>query len=97
MTLKTESVSPLSLQMGDRVFHHGAIVEVAHIIESYDRGEKVVACLSRLVGDDTGSIPRGWFDTLETLKRCNVGIENLPDGLYWNIQGNKIARFLKII
>lgn len=99
--MKTNLVSPIDLKVGDRVLEHGAIVEVVLITESpcdIPGGIRVAACTSRLVGDDMGAIPRGYWETPETYKwrGWKVGAE-LPDGLYWNVQGNAHARVNKII
>lgn len=99
--MKTISVSPIELAIGDRVNTHGAVVEVVHITESKSDvpgGIRVAACTSRLIGDDCGSIPRGWFDTRQSLiDRGCTWAHDLPEGRYWNVQGNAHARESKII
>lgn len=99
--LKYEHVSPIDLVIGDRVMVYGAIVEVARITEvpcDIPGGIRVAACMSRLVGDDIGSIPRSWFETPEGLKgRGCTWADELEPGLYWNVQGNAHARVAKIL
>lgn len=100
---KTTVVSPIDLAVGDRVWAHGAILEVMHI-NTYEcaaipDGKYVAACTSRLIGEDTGAIPPAWFDTPASMKRAGYGewVENLPAGKYWNVQGNALARVHKIV
>lgn len=100
--MKTVSVSPIELKIGDRVMQNGALFEVMHITEakaSNPEGVRVAACTSRLVGDDSGSIPRGWFDTPQSMvdRGCGAWAKELPDGRYWNVQGNALARVAKVI
>ncbi|MGT1696613.1 hypothetical protein ACVPTE_23610 [Salmonella enterica subsp. enterica serovar Winslow] len=101
MKVTTESVSPINLHAGDRVCHYGAVFEVTHIIESscdVKGGIRVAACISRLIGNTTGSIPRQWLESPEIMKeRGATWASNLPAGLYWNIQGNAHARVTRII
>ena len=66
----TEQVSPIELQKGDRVEAYGALMEVMHIVESgcdVPGGVRVAACVSRVIGDTTGTIPRGWLETPEQM------------------------------
>jgi hypothetical protein len=99
--MKTVNVSPIDLQIGDRVFTHGAVLEVAYI-SNHDSdvpgGVRTAACISRLVGDENGSIPRGWFESRETMRArgCEWAM-SLPEGRYWNVQGNAHASVLKIV
>lgn len=100
--MKTQTVSPIDLKVGDRVLTYGAIVEVMHITTREDKvnpgGIRIAACTSRLVGEDMGAIPRGYFDTPERLVRSGCKFAHaLPPGLYWNVQGNALARVEKII
>jgi len=99
--MNTISVSPITLKLGDRVLAHGAVVEVAHITESADKtpgAVRVAACTSRLIGEENGSIPRGWFQSPESLRAMGcTWAKDLPDGRYWNVQGNAFARVLKIV
>lgn len=102
--MKTTPVSPIELQIGDRVMEHGAIVEVMAIFTypcdpiKQPNGVRVAACISRLVGDDMGAIPRGYFDTPQSMRDrgCTWGVD-LPDGYYWNVQGNALARVHKVV
>lgn len=100
--LKTVPTSPVDLVIGDRVYHYGAIVEVVHINvsthPSHCENGPVHACISRLVGDDTGSIPRGWFETPESMVSIgSAWAKDLPPGRYWNVQGNRLACCNKIV
>lgn len=102
--INTVSVSPIELVIGDKVRHHGALMEVMHIVvtETLEdaEGVRVAACISRLVGDDMGAIPRGWFDTRESMlaRGCGEWARDLrADGLYWNVQGNARARVAKLV
>jgi hypothetical protein len=64
MKSDTEMVSPIELHIGDHVQRHGALFEVMHIVESecdIPGGIRVAACISRVIGDVTGNIPRGWL------------------------------------
>lgn len=66
MKSDTEMVSPIELHIGDHVQRHGALFEVMHIVESecdIPGGIRVAACISRVIGDVTGNIPRGWLET----------------------------------
>lgn len=100
--MKTQTVSPIDLKVGDRVAAHGAIVQVEYIVETpeteIEGGVRIAACISRLVGENMGSIPRAYFETPEQMTRrgCKFSF-GLPDGLYWNVQGNAHARCSKII
>lgn len=98
---KTISVSPIELAIGDRVLTHGAIVEVVHIKESLcdiPGGIRVAACTARLVGEGHGSIPLSWFDTPQSLSRRGCAwAKDLPDGHYWNVQGNAHASVCKVV
>lgn len=98
--MNTTSISPIELKVGDRVSYYGALVEVARIENREDDtpgGIRVAACISRLVGDDLGSIPRGWYDTPDSMRRsgCTWATE-LEPGLYVNVQGNAHARVSKV-
>lgn len=99
--MKTQTVSPTDLAIGDKVFVHGAIVEVAHVRETGFAtlaGGQAVSCMARLVGDDMGAIPRAYFQTPAELTRAGcIWSHELPDGLYWNVQGNGLARVAKVI
>lgn len=100
--MTTVYVSPIELAIGDRVEAHGAIFEVMHVVESkcdVPGGIRVAACISRLVGDDCGAIPRSWLDTPKSLRDrgCGDWACGLPDGRYFNVQGNAHARVRKII
>lgn len=49
---------------------YGALMEVMHIVESgcdVPGGVRVAACVSRVIGDTTGTIPRGWLETPEQM------------------------------
>ena len=96
----TEQVSPIELQKGDRVEAYGALMEVMHIVESgcdVPGGVRVAACVSRVIGDTTGTIPRGWLETPEQMsERGATWAAELPAGLYWNIQGNAHARVSRV-
>ncbi|WP_237665938.1 hypothetical protein [Citrobacter freundii] len=68
----TEQVSPIELQKGDRVEAYGALMEVMHIVESgcdVPGGVRVAACVSRVIGDTTGTIS-AW---MAGNARTNVG------------------------
>lgn len=97
----TEIISPILLRKGDRIEHHGAVLEVAHIIEfpcEIEGGIRVVACISRLIGNETGRIPRQWFDTRAQLSAGgSEWAAALPEGLYWNVQGNAHASVSRIV
>lgn len=99
--LKTERISPIELKLGDRVVEHGALFEVMHITNaetSNPQGVRVAACTSRLIGEDNGAIPRGWFDTPESLRdRGCTWASELPAGHYWNVQGNALARVSRVV
>ncbi|MDE9544161.1 hypothetical protein [Xenorhabdus bovienii] len=101
MNASTESVSPIDLRTGDCVRYYGAVFEVIHIIESpcdVKGGIRVAACISRLIGNTTGSIPRQWLETPEIMKKRGAAwASDLPAGLYWNIQGNAHARVDRVI
>lgn len=96
-----QRVSPIDLKVGDRVLEHGAIMKVMHITERPTEtkgGIRVAACTSRLVGDDNGAIPRGWFDSRRTLiERGCTWAKDLPEGRYWNVQGNALATAYRVI
>lgn len=99
---KTETISPIDLNVGDRVLTWGAVVEVAHIVNAgeseIEGGVRIAACISRLVGDNLGAIPRAWFETPEEMTRRGCKWANaLPEGLYWNVQGNAHARCSRIL
>ena len=76
----------------------GCTLEVAHIIKSDGASGAVAACISRLIGDDTGHIPRGFFESRDSLLRhgCDWA-SRMPEGLYWNVQGNAKERLGKIV
>lgn len=97
--MKTVSVSPLDLAVGDRLITNGALVQVEHRILVDYEGEQVAANICRLIGDDMGGIPRGYWSTPESYLRTGLRdwAANLPDGLYWNVQGNRHARAAKVI
>lgn len=93
--------SPIFLKVGDKVISHGATFEVMHITEApcdVPGGVRVAACTSRLVGAATGAIPKCWFCTKQSLidRGCLWAVA-LPDGDYWNVQGNAHASVHKII
>lgn len=96
----TEQVSPIELQKGDRVEAYGALLEVMHIVESdcdVPGGVRVAACVSRVIGGTTGTIPRAWLETPELMsERGATWAAELPAGLYWNIQGNAHARVSRV-
>jgi hypothetical protein len=95
--MRTDSVSPLDLVVGDYVIQHGALFCVEHITRRDDHGSTVAACLSRLIGKDSGAIPRAYLDTPEQMARAGYKLASkLPDGLYWNVQGNDLARVPKV-
>lgn len=100
MQIVTELVSPIELQKGDRVEAHGALLEVMYIVESdcdVPGGVRVAACISRVIGDATGTIPRGWLETPEQMsERGAPWAAFLPAGLYWNVQGNAHARVNRV-
>jgi hypothetical protein len=99
--MKTANVSPIDLQIGDRVLTHGAIVEVAHVVNAdcdVPGGVRTAACISRLVGDERGGIPRSFFETPAQLRaRGCEWASALPEGLYWNVQGNAHASVAKVV
>ena len=99
--MKTILVSPIELAVGDRVIEHGALVEVAHIITSpcgIEGGIRVAACISRLIDEGQDGIPLSWFDTAKSLvDRGCTWAKDLPDGRYWNVQGNAHARVAKVV
>ena len=99
---QTIQTSPIHLVVGDNVLSHGAMLEVVHIRETacdVPSGVRVAACISRLVGEDMGSIPKHWFETPESMikRGCGDWTKELPAGLYWNVQGNAHAAVLKVI
>lgn len=101
MKLDTEMVSPIELHIGDHVQRHGALFEVMHIVESecdIPGGIRVAACISRVIGDVTGNIPRGWLETPKRMAERGVKwAKSLPEGLYFNIQGNAHAKVSRVI
>lgn len=101
MKSDTEMVSPVELHIGDHVQRHGALFEVMHIVESecdIPGGIRVAACISRVIGDVTGNIPRGWLETPKRMAERGVKwATSLPEGLYFNIQGNAHAKVSRVI
>ncbi|MBD4208090.1 hypothetical protein GUH47_19295 [Xanthomonas citri pv. citri] len=100
--MKTMQISPIHLQVGDKVLIYGAIVEVMHIVNAVETeiegGIRIAACISRLVGEDMGAIPRAYFETPEQMTRRGCKFSHaLPDGLYWNVQGNAHALVSKVV
>lgn len=98
MQVQTISISPMNLEVGDKVRYYGATLQV-QVIKKYQSGEsEVAACYSILVGEDTGAIPRAWFDTPESMVASGAKwAKDLPPGLYMNVQGNHLASVQKII
>ena len=53
---------------------------------------------STLIGNETGRIPRQWFDTRAQLSAGgSEWAAALPEGLYWNVQGNAHASVYRIV
>lgn len=94
--IQTVTVNALELVAGDKVFYYGAVLEVAFILKH--NAENVAHCVSRLIGENMGNIPKAFFETPESYKcrGCEFA-DNLPDGLYFGLQGNENARYLKVV
>lgn len=97
--MKTVTVSPLELAVGDRVYRAGALMQVEHRHEIIVKGKRVAANICRLIGDDMGSIPRVYWDTPKSYLHTGLRpwAANLPEGLYWNVQGSASARVEKVV
>lgn len=97
--IKTEIVSPLALVVGDKVLMHGEVMEVTHIIRQTYDGVEVASCWSKLVGEQQHDvIPHGWWQKpADMAERGAAWAKNLPEGLYWNVQGNGKAGVHRII
>lgn len=96
--VETVTVSPVDLVVGDVVIEHGATLQVERIQNYESGGSAVAACVSRLVSATSGVIPMAWMRTRESMRDGGMrDAMTLPEGLYFNVQGNHLARVRKIV
>lgn len=95
--MKTISVSPLDLKVGDKVIHYSCVIQVESISAwSEGSSKKIVGCTCRIVSATAGSIPKEWIESRATLVARGHN-EDLPDGRYVSIGGGAIARYAKVV